>query len=370
MKQGSLFTKIISSFCLLQFLLSINSYAQVIGSGDGYSGIPPEKHNWIGFAEMTSSESGTTCVVPYAFPAGEGEYDYYFYLRTVVFLADDNLSAYDPLYLYYNLPNGQSNIVPITNTNPDPLLVYVGEITEEIRQEFGEVPPVGYCAMLIFEACMPECTDFEGCGKFSTQLLTHDGNGPFTPYPIGNAEYPIGNGLFPSDIFESDEFGYAFHYTEFKEICCSSDNPYNPNVDDPCSGYGGTVQITQAPNPYPYNPSPCYNHGLGLKANTENVFASLSGQKLEQKNIEAKTILFPNPASSNVIIQYQSDQIGLVRLDCMDAQGRILKSIEINSFQKGMYQETIDVSSWQAGIYFIRVSSSEESQTLRFVKSS
>ncbi|HFA48534.1 MAG TPA: T9SS type A sorting domain-containing protein [Bacteroidetes bacterium] len=369
MKQVLLLSKTLCCFLFFQFMCSATLSAQGAGNERGEQQvaghIPPAKQNWLGFAEMTLSESGNICVIPYTFPNGDGMggEESYFYLRTVIFLADDNMSAYDPLYFYYNLPNGESDIIPVVNNSTNPLQVYLGEMTESISAEFGEVPPVDYCAMFIFAPCMPVCEDYEGCGEFSYQLLTQKNGYGFVPYPIGN-------GLFPSEIFQSDEFGNTFHYTEYKEICCSADAVPSSNNPDPCNGVGGTTQITPAPDPYPLNTtSPCNSQGLGLLVNQDNIFGSAVGQVLEEKKTETQVSLFPNPSSTDITIQYKSSRPGQVQFDCMDFQGRVIKSTKRNGYHKDVHQETFDVSSWQSGIYFIKISSPDDSQVIRFVKS-
>ncbi|MEO1263064.1 MAG: T9SS type A sorting domain-containing protein [Bacteroidota bacterium] len=355
MKLVSLLSKAIVCVLVfkLVFALSLN--------GQGW---PPIKNNWLYFAEMTIGEGGQACVIPYTKPIGEGEVEHYFLFEACVYLADLNFGEEGPLY-YYNLPNGESDYVEIhpNNVGVGYGLVYIGEMTQELKDEFGEIPGINYCAFLVFEACMPDCEPYMGCGEYSSQLLGHIER-------EGLGAYQMGNNLFPLSIFEADENGRAYHYTEFKEICCATGEIIPPNGwgDDPCNGAGGTTKITPAPDPYPFSQSPCGGQISPLIADPSNIPFSHAAQSLMQQKAAPAIDIFPNPSSSDVTVRYQSDLSGTVRFEFLDAQGRIVGHATTINYLKGTHQEKINVSSWLPGIYFVKVSTAADTQVLRFVR--
>ena len=353
MKRVTLFSKATTCALLFQLVCAFSLNAQ---------GIPPIKNNWLYFAEMAIGEGGATCVIPYSTPVGENQQEHHFILEALVYLNDLDFAGNDPLEYYYNLPNGESGMIEINHENlaiNNPLL-YIGEMTQDFKDKFGEISGIDSCAYLLFEACMPDCEPYVGCGEFSSQLVgTIEGQG------FGG--YQLGNSLFPLTIFEADENNRAYHYTEYKEICCAS-GTYVYGSADPCAWLGGTMQITPAPDPYPFNQSPCGGPINPLIADPTNSHHSHSGHTHSPQKTRPGIDVFPNPSSSEITIQYESEQSGTVQFEFMDAQGRKLGNTKTVNYQTGVHQEMIDVLSWAPGVYFVKVSTTTDTQVARFVR--
>jgi hypothetical protein len=78
--------------------------------------------------------------------------------------------------------------------------------------------------------------------------------------------------------------------------------------------------------------------------------------------------VWPNPASSNAVVEYQLPAEGLVRMDLMDAHGRIVAT-PIRTYQSmGGHRRKLDLHQIPAGIYQWRMVAGQEVQQGRLIK--
>ncbi|MEO1263061.1 MAG: T9SS type A sorting domain-containing protein [Bacteroidota bacterium] len=355
MKQTILFTKTIVSvlFFQLVFVFTINA-----------QGWPPIKNNWEGLSYMSLSDGGGVCITPDITP----DVGFTFSFMTLVYFANNNFSGpeIEPVYLYYNLPNGETGIQgPITSASV---------VTEQIRETFNVPEGIDYYAFFVWDVCFPECFEYSFCTEMSTQLVKND-LGVHSPYPMGND-------LFPTNMFECDPSNLAYHYSEYKEICCPGIAAPPPGSTEllPCEsiygpGSSGAVRITEAPRTYSYNPSPCDGvvNGRIIDPNDlESVTAANAFNENLKQTREIKAddyAIFPNPANSNVTVQYTLNESGFVTYEWLDTQGRTIDQLEQNILTTGNYAESFNISSWQPGIYFLKISTPDGVKSLRFIKS-
>jgi hypothetical protein len=73
----------------------------------------------------------------------------------------------------------------------------------------------------------------------------------------------------------------------------------------------------------------------------------------------------PNPASDEVVIQYNFEREATVNIEIFTDNGQVLKSFELQKDQTG--KMNIDVSAWHNGNYNVRVRSGSLKQVRRFV---
>ena len=76
-------------------------------------------------------------------------------------------------------------------------------------------------------------------------------------------------------------------------------------------------------------------------------------------------VLSPNPASDEVVIQYNFEREATVNIEIFTDNGQVLKSFELPKVQTG--KMNIDVSAWHNGNYNVSVRSGSLKQVRRFV---
>jgi ribosomal protein L14 len=79
--------------------------------------------------------------------------------------------------------------------------------------------------------------------------------------------------------------------------------------------------------------------------------------------------VYPNPAASQLTLQYVENANGKYRITIYDANRRLMRDETIDKTQVSI-TETFDVSSFNAGVYFIQISSSDNKSktSIHFVK--
>ncbi len=78
------------------------------------------------------------------------------------------------------------------------------------------------------------------------------------------------------------------------------------------------------------------------------------GVKDQLKN-DAIFKAYPNPATGNVSLHFTLTQNDNYVVEITNTLGQVVKSINYNNLQPGLYNETIDLSGFNAGIYNIKV---------------
>ena len=58
---------------------------------------------------------------------------------------------------------------------------------------------------------------------------------------------------------------------------------------------------------------------------------------------------------------------GRVRLDLVDRDGKLVENYIDRNLKKGTYQHIVDTSKLKEGIYYLKLSSTDEIQTIRLI---
>lgn len=78
--------------------------------------------------------------------------------------------------------------------------------------------------------------------------------------------------------------------------------------------------------------------------------------------------VYPNPAGTNINIDYTSLTDGNVSIEIYDISGQLVYTLGDMQVQKGMNVKNIDISQLNAGVYMMKLNSNTESDVIRFVK--
>ena len=81
-------------------------------------------------------------------------------------------------------------------------------------------------------------------------------------------------------------------------------------------------------------------------------FFELTG--IQDINLAISTSIFPNPVASNFIITLQVKEVGRLKLDLTDINGRKITELMEENLRAGNYEKTITVNNIPGGIYFIK----------------
>lgn len=84
-----------------------------------------------------------------------------------------------------------------------------------------------------------------------------------------------------------------------------------------------------------------------------------------QKN--SNIMLYPNPVKDQLQISYNSSKAGILQIEIVDLQGKVLNQQKISS-QKGTNHSIIYVVQLHAGLYFCRLQNGEKLETIKFLK--
>ncbi len=85
------------------------------------------------------------------------------------------------------------------------------------------------------------------------------------------------------------------------------------------------------------------------------------------KNISG-TKLYPNPASTEVYVEFNAANNTEIDLAVMDITGRIVSVLGKQSLVQGANQLTINVADYATGTYFVRMTESKAVKTIKFEK--
>jgi hypothetical protein len=97
---------------------------------------------------------------------------------------------------------------------------------------------------------------------------------------------------------------------------------------------------------------------------TGSVAATTTGVE-ENKNINNLT-LYPNPASENVTIEFNSLVSTSVKLELLDVTGKLMKSVNATNVI-GNYKYSMNTTDLAKGIYFLKVSSDKSVETKKVI---
>lgn len=79
-------------------------------------------------------------------------------------------------------------------------------------------------------------------------------------------------------------------------------------------------------------------------------------------------LIFPNPARSLIIVEYELDKAEMISIEMKDAFGQTVKTVEHNVRYAGRNKKEVDISELASGIYMIQVHYSDKTIVKRFVK--
>jgi len=88
---------------------------------------------------------------------------------------------------------------------------------------------------------------------------------------------------------------------------------------------------------------------------------------LESYTFDSKLMLFPNPVTNQLCVQYSSSTIKKVQLQILDIQGRIVFQQTMDSHQ-GTNYAFIPVTQFSKGLYFVHIQNGNKTETTKFIK--
>ena len=114
-----------------------------------------------------------------------------------------------------------------------------------------------------------------------------------------------------------------------------------------------------------YSTSQCYNL-LAQVSNSTNSASSKSHPTNEVTDISDKELLYPNPASEFVYLNFNSVSEGPVNIQIVNSIGQLVKQRPVNA-SKGQNQFKIHVNDISPGIYIVRINKGDLNITKKFV---
>ena len=76
--------------------------------------------------------------------------------------------------------------------------------------------------------------------------------------------------------------------------------------------------------------------------------------------------MFPNPATSELVIAFDVTKSNKVTIDVLDINGRVVKNVANTTFDNGTVALTQDVRDLESGLYFVRVVSENGTSAYKF----
>ena len=123
------------------------------------------------------------------------------------------------------------------------------------------------------------------------------------------------------------------------------------------------------------------NHTIYLNQNDVNItfnnvqaaisdaLGTFSGVNEQQKR-NFELISFPNPSNDLLNITYKISQLEDITFEIINSLGKTVFSVKKESISTiGTYKESLDISRLESGMYFLNVSSTSNTETLKFVVS-
>ncbi len=107
-------------------------------------------------------------------------------------------------------------------------------------------------------------------------------------------------------------------------------------------------------------------HGNGVYTTHISEIGDILGLSAKN-NLEAKLTLFPNPAENTVNLKFDLRQSSKVRIQIIDIQGKIVRSVDRGVLPEGTQQLSLDVSALENGSYVMRMNAGQLSVTKTFV---
>jgi DNA-binding cell septation regulator SpoVG len=76
--------------------------------------------------------------------------------------------------------------------------------------------------------------------------------------------------------------------------------------------------------------------------------------------------MFPNPASSELVMAFDVENSTNVSIDILDINGRVVKSVVNTMFDNGTVVLTEDIRNFQSGLYIARVVNDRKTSSYKF----
>lgn len=112
-----------------------------------------------------------------------------------------------------------------------------------------------------------------------------------------------------------------------------------------------------------------YNVGSGVtQANIESAITTALGETgiNDAPKADFQLKVFPNPATEKLSVSYTLKQFSDVKLEVLNILGEKVKEIKNEKQSAGQHDLFIDTENLTAGIYFVKVTSEDSSQFIKF----
>ncbi|MCC6683556.1 MAG: T9SS type A sorting domain-containing protein, partial [Bacteroidia bacterium] len=103
---------------------------------------------------------------------------------------------------------------------------------------------------------------------------------------------------------------------------------------------------------------------VGNDTTTQTIEVLATG--MDDRNI-ASLLMYPNPAQSNLSLQFTLNNTSAVAVSVLDLAGRVVKTIPVSQMDAGNNQINIHVSDLTNGVYFVQVATGNGSNTIKLI---
>ncbi|MES2566426.1 MAG: DUF4465 domain-containing protein [Bacteroidota bacterium] len=112
------------------------------------------------------------------------------------------------------------------------------------------------------------------------------------------------------------------------------------------------------------------NNAFGIKTPTffsMDNFTTVSTVGIHELESISAISLFPNPATQNIFLSYESNSSQILTITVFDISG---KEIQYNRSQTsaGKFQKELNLQEFEAGVYFIEIADGTTSKKIKFIK--
>ncbi len=328
---------------LFMLVMGVPAVAQFSPYGDP----PPIKVNWgNSMTDPGDIDEGPMCVLL--------DQNNTIYIHMKLFVADRKIQNLPPMYFKYEMQaDGWVLDAGVT-----------AALTPSNFTLFNAAASVYRADIIHPYPCSPLCPlpppsadngqgDF--CFKLSITLVmeTYPGSGAYVPYPVG--DYPS---IWPPYIFPPIGPGFvAQTVLERKRVCCYGGNNNTGLMCQPPSGiidYNNDNSVDNAETPF-----------YQLQENQAHDIFYVSKNPLSYNE---NVLVYPNPSSSNFTVEFHQSVPGTTTLECLDLQGRVLKTMKEYHGATGYYKSQFDAADLTPGVYYLRTSTPNYTNTVKLAK--
>jgi co-chaperonin GroES (HSP10) len=125
---------------------------------------------------------------------------------------------------------------------------------------------------------------------------------------------------------------------------------------------------------YPYLVVIKYESAAKTYVSETALFAHAGEQTIPEENVIAENNItissvevFPNPFKGKLNINFKVDNQGKVRVDLLDANGKVVKTCMNKKVDKGFITESIELDKNKVGTYFVRVAAGDKVITKKVI---